>query len=262
RDMWNELTPASLNRESFPCVPQGRSLHNAFGSFRTTRAGILQVKTSIPTRSVAVSRFSSLVHREVKRVHIRVVGAIVHAIHSRPPCGFSLFSQLRCAHWLDKSLVIDAAHLRETNVANAVLVIAEKYLGCADHGSPPHVAGNAVKELHIFNRPTEMLKPVRLWEPKADQPRRAKSVANLLEVVRLLEGAVIARHPRITKRGLPVSTVKSSPCLECFQLFRARILCVFHCFILRNHALIVDNSLRFVKNFSRFVLKGLATYVL
>lgn len=132
--------------------------------------------------------------------------------------------------------------------------------GCS-HGSPPHVARNAVKELHIFNRPTEMLKPVRLREPKADQPRRAKSVANLLEVVRLLEGAVIARHPRIAERGLPVSTVKSSPRLECFELFRARILCVFHCFILRNHAFIVDNSLHFVKNFSCFVLKGLATYV-
>jgi hypothetical protein len=37
--------------------------------------------------------------------------------------------------------------------------------------------------------------------------------------------------------------------------------CVFHCFCLRNHATIVDNSLHFVKNFTRFILKGLATHV-
>ena len=38
-------------------------------------------------------------------------------------------------------------------------------------------------------------------------------------------------------------------------------LIAFHGLCLRHHVYIVDNSLHFVKNFSRFVLKGLATHV-
>ncbi len=45
------------------------------------------------------------------------------------------------------------------------------------------------------------------------------------------------------------------------SLPRYRLVAFLLRFVFRSHASIVDNSLENVKNFSRFVLKGLATHV-
>ncbi len=74
--------------------------------------------------------------------------------------------------------------------------------------------------------------------------------------------ACVVNH-ELVSLALPNQTCTTFPATYNWFLLGVslRNLCVFHRLVLRNHTAKVDNSLHFVKNFSRFVLKGLATHV-